>query len=86
MANGEQGVACSLPYSLFVICHSPLTVMPVSRICRLTLTNFRSYRAASLQVAAGPVVLTGPNGAGKTNLIEDRDAKDALYVLMPMRV
>src|SRR5499426_1088815 len=44
--------------------------MPASRICRLTLTNFRSYRAASLQVAAGPVVLTGPNGAGKTNLIE----------------
>src|SRR5215468_4816169 len=44
--------------------------MSVSRLCRLTLTNFRSYRAASLQVAAGPVVLTGPNGAGKTNLIE----------------
>jgi len=44
--------------------------MSVSRLCRLTLTNFRSYRAASLQVAPGPVVLTGPNGAGKTNLIE----------------
>jgi len=40
------------------------------RIRRLTLTNFRSYRAASLHVGARPVVLIGPNGAGKTNLIE----------------
>ena len=39
-------------------------------ILRLTLTNFRSYRAASVTVAAGPVVLVGANGAGKTNLIE----------------
>src|SRR5215475_10481251 len=37
---------------------------------RLTLTNFRSYRAAAIAVAAGPVVLVGPNGAGKTNLLE----------------
>jgi DNA replication and repair protein RecF len=44
--------------------------MSVARICRLTLTNFRSYRAATLQAALGPVVLVGPNGAGKTNLIE----------------
>lgn len=44
--------------------------MPPALIRRLTLTNFRSYRAASLSVADGPVVLTGPNGAGKTNLIE----------------
>jgi DNA replication and repair protein RecF len=44
--------------------------MSVARICRLILTNFRSYRGASLQLAAGPVVLIGPNGAGKTNLIE----------------
>jgi DNA replication and repair protein RecF len=44
--------------------------MSVARICRLTLTNFRSYRAATLQAAPGPVVLVGPNGAGKTNLIE----------------
>jgi DNA replication and repair protein RecF len=40
-------------------------------IRRLSLTNFRSYRAASIELdAGGPVVLTGPNGAGKTNLIE----------------
>src|SRR6266849_144535 len=45
-------------------------LMSVTRIRRLSLTNFRSYRAASLAVGAGPVVLVGPNGAGKTNLIE----------------
>ena len=39
-------------------------------IRRLTLTNFRSYRAASLDIERDLVVLTGPNGAGKTNLIE----------------
>src|ERR1700688_4967792 len=41
-----------------------------ARVRRLTLTNFRSYHAASLAVGDGPVVLVGPNGAGKTNLIE----------------
>jgi len=37
---------------------------------RLTLTNFRNYRAAALEAGASAVVLYGPNGAGKTNLIE----------------
>src|SRR5258705_13911405 len=41
-----------------------------ARIRRLTLTNFRSYHAATLAVGDGPVVLVGPNGAGKTNLLE----------------
>jgi DNA replication and repair protein RecF len=45
-----------------------------ARITRLTLTNFRSYHAAQIEIAttaeAGLVVLTGANGAGKTNLIE----------------
>jgi DNA replication and repair protein RecF len=41
-----------------------------ARIRRLTLTNFRSYRAVQIEMAAGPVVLVGPNGAGKTNLLE----------------
>jgi DNA replication and repair protein RecF len=41
-----------------------------ARICRLTLTNFRSYHAASVTAANGPVVLIGPNGAGKTNMLE----------------
>src|ERR1700751_4270273 len=39
--------------------------MPAIR--RLTLTSFR---AASVTVGKGPVVLVGANGAGKTNLIE----------------
>jgi DNA replication and repair protein RecF len=44
-------------------------MMP-ARLRRLTLTNFRSYRAAQIEIGAGPVVLVGPNGAGKTNLLE----------------
>src|SRR6187549_4264021 len=44
--------------------------MDSARIRRLALTNFRSYRALSVELGAEPVVLVGPNGAGKTNLIE----------------
>jgi len=44
--------------------------MTAARIRRLTVTNFRSYRAASIDVGPCSVVLVGPNGAGKTNLIE----------------
>ena len=44
--------------------------MAPARIRRLTLTNFRSYHSAQVEVGVGPVVLVGPNGAGKTNLIE----------------
>ena len=44
--------------------------MASARIRHLTLTNFRSYHAASLAVGDGPAVLVGPNGAGKTNLLE----------------
>ncbi len=44
--------------------------MTAARIARLTLTNFRSYHAATLTVADRPVVLVGANGAGKTNLLE----------------
>jgi DNA replication and repair protein RecF len=44
--------------------------MTAARIRRLTLTNFRSYRAAQIELASSPIVLVGPNGAGKTNLIE----------------
>ena len=53
--------------------------MTAARIRRLTLTNFRSYHAAQVEVGAGPVVLLGPNGAGKTNLIE------AISLLAPGR-
>jgi DNA replication and repair protein RecF len=41
-----------------------------ARIHRLTLSNFRNYRSASLALDARPIVLYGRNGAGKTNLIE----------------
>src|ERR1700753_528353 len=44
--------------------------MTPSRIHRLTLTHFRSYRAAGLETAANMVALVGPNGAGKTNCLE----------------
>src|SRR6185503_10324098 len=53
--------------------------MTAAAIRRLTLTNFRSYHAASLEVGSNLVVLTGPNGAGKTNLIE------AISFLVPGR-
>ena len=44
--------------------------MTAARIRRLTLTNFRNYHAASIDVENGPILLVGTNGAGKTNLIE----------------
>jgi DNA replication and repair protein RecF len=45
---------------------------PSSRIWlgKLTLTDFRNYRAATIALAPSPVVLAGPNGAGKTNCLE----------------
>jgi len=45
-------------------------VTAAARIRRLTLTNFRSYRAAGIAASGNLVVLTGPNGAGKTNVLE----------------
>ena len=44
--------------------------MIISRIRRLSLTHFRSYRAASLRAQGDVVVLVGANGAGKTNCLE----------------
>jgi DNA replication and repair protein RecF len=44
--------------------------MPAACIRKLTLSNFRNYRAAALEVGGDTIVLVGPNGAGKTNLIE----------------
>jgi len=41
-----------------------------ARIRRLTLSNFRNYRAGQISLEGAPVVLLGPNGAGKTNLLE----------------
>jgi DNA replication and repair protein RecF len=54
--------------------------MSAAFLRRLSLTNFRSYHAAQVELdRAGPVVLTGANGAGKTNLIE------AISLLAPGR-
>ena len=50
-----------------------------SRIHRLSLTQFRNYRAASLTARNDLVVLVGPNGAGKTNCLE------AISLLSPGR-
>jgi len=36
----------------------------------LSLSHFRSHRAARLQFDGRPVALIGPNGAGKTNVLE----------------
>jgi DNA replication and repair protein RecF len=42
----------------------------MAAISRLSLTDFRSYAAATIEPAAGFVLLFGDNGAGKTNLLE----------------
>lgn len=39
-------------------------------IATLTLSHFRSHRAARLALDGRPVAISGPNGAGKTNIIE----------------
>ncbi len=39
-------------------------------IGKLTLTDFRNYRSATLNPRPDPAVLFGPNGAGKTNCLE----------------
>jgi DNA replication and repair protein RecF len=39
-------------------------------IRRISLTDFRSYTAATVEPGAGFVLLSGENGAGKTNLLE----------------
>jgi DNA replication and repair protein RecF len=45
----------------------------------LSLTNFRNYEYARLEVSPEPVVLIGENGAGKTNILE------AISLLSPGR-
>ncbi len=39
-------------------------------IATLTLSHFRSHRAARLAFDGRPVAISGPNGAGKTNILE----------------
>ncbi|KMW59014.1 DNA recombination and repair protein RecF [Candidatus Rhodobacter oscarellae] len=44
----------------------------MTRLClsELTLSHFRSHRAARLSLDGRPIALYGPNGAGKTNILE----------------
>ncbi len=48
-------------------------------LTRLTLTDFRSYKALRFEPGARVCLFTGPNGSGKTNLLE------ALSLLVPGR-
>lgn len=41
-----------------------------ARLRRLTLTDFRSYARAEIELDGRPVVISGANGAGKTNILE----------------
>jgi len=43
---------------------------PRAWLSRLSLTTFRNYSSATLDLDPAPVVLTGENGAGKTNILE----------------
>ena len=45
-------------------------VIPHARILTLKLSNFRSYRQASLGLEGKSALFLGPNGAGKTNILE----------------
>ena len=40
------------------------------RVSHLSLTSWRNYERAELQLPAGITVLLGRNGQGKTNLVE----------------
>jgi DNA replication and repair protein RecF len=45
-------------------------VIPHARIRKLKLSNFRSYRQASLDLEGRTALFVGANGAGKTNILE----------------
>ncbi len=51
----------------------------MTAVTRLSLTDFRSYAAATIAAGPGAVVITGDNGAGKTTIL------DALSLLGPGR-
>ena len=39
-------------------------------VARLSLTDYRNYERAELELGPGATVLVGRNGQGKTNLVE----------------
>ena len=53
--------------------------MSALAITSLTLSHFRSHRAAAMEFDGRPVAIVGPNGAGKTNILE------AISLLSPGR-
>ena len=53
--------------------------MTPAALSRLSLTDFRSYDRAELEIGGRSVFLFGPNGAGKTNVLE------AISLLSPGR-
>src|SRR5712671_271055 len=69
----------SIRATILNLASTPHHTMTAARIRRLTLTNFRSYHAAQIDIGPGSVALTGANGVGKTNLIE------AISLLAPGR-
>src|SRR5664279_5889323 len=46
---------------------------PFVHVSHLSLTDFRSYARAEIDLAAGVSAFVGPNGQGKTNLVEAVD-------------
>ena len=44
--------------------------MPRLSLTELTLSHFRSHKAARLALDGRPIAIYGPNGAGKTNVLE----------------
>jgi DNA replication and repair protein RecF len=42
-------------------------------VARLSLTDYRNYQRAELELGPGATVLVGRNGQGKTNLVEAVD-------------
>ena len=59
--------------------NAPGQYLAAYRVRRLRLSDFRCYGHLTLDLEAGPVVLSGPNGSGKTNILE------ALSFLVPGR-
>ena len=53
--------------------------MKILQVKTLSLTNFRNYKQARIEVGDRPVILVGENGAGKTNILE------AISLLTPGR-
>jgi len=65
-----------------ILSSSPITLQPhplITSLKSLSLTHFRNYTSARIEVSPAPIVITGRNGAGKTNILE------AISLLTPGR-